>query len=131
MDLAGFLLAVALAIAGIAATAIAYLRSRRIKAPCWSISTVQVVDPKGPETAKLRITYDGSLVVRMSVSTIIFWNDGQEAIRREDMAPKDPLRIETVESAKAILLGVSAATQSRPGCNFHWSAESDQHCIRL
>lgn len=90
---------IALGVLGIVATIIFAVRYRERKAPSAYIANDMKVATLGaPPT--LELSYRGKRIPTLTSTYVWFWNAGRRPIRREDIAPKQPIRI-TVGSAKA------------------------------
>jgi hypothetical protein len=70
-----------------------YLNSRRYIKACYYIDTNALIGPVGAHVHGLAILYNERLIKRLSASNVFFWNQGTEAIRREDIATVAPLTI--------------------------------------
>lgn len=87
-----------LAIAGVV-TALKARRSRRL---AYCVSGVNLAAPDTSKHPELTLLYQGEPVPRVTVSDVVVWNQGNETISRNEIAPLDPLRLEVPE-AEAIL----------------------------
>jgi len=67
-----------------------YLKSRK---PSYLIRSFTLISSPIEKPDKLKILYDGEPVERLTISRLLFLNDGREAIRREDIASRDRLKI--------------------------------------
>jgi len=111
-----------LPVAGFATTALAvvlayvfYRRSLREKKPRYAVFSQTLVHDLTAKLPALRIMYDGIPQECVTVTTIFFWNDGREAIRRADIADTDPLRIVTPSGTD--LLSARIQDVSNKACN--------------
>jgi hypothetical protein len=88
-----------------------YQRSKRLKQPTWVIQGDHLIrGGAGLRLPKFDMRYDGSPVQNLTVSKIWLWNNGREPIRKEDIPPRDPLRIEPVGHTRLLdveVLGTS------------------------
>jgi hypothetical protein len=84
---------VGIGVLGIIAGTFFYLKSRRYIKACYYVDTNSLISPLGANVHGLEVLYDGRQIERLSVSNVFFWNQGTEAIRREDVAPISPLKI--------------------------------------
>ena len=79
-----------LAISSIILTVLFYRLSRSRKLLAYTSRTFRVVPDKRIKLENLGITYNGHPVERLSVTRLAIWNAGNESIRRNDLATKDP-----------------------------------------
>jgi len=79
-----------LAISGIILTVLFYRLSRPRKLLAYATRTFRVVPDKRIKLKSLGIRYNGHTVERLSVTRLAIWNAGNESIRRNDLATKDP-----------------------------------------
>jgi hypothetical protein len=70
-----------------------YQRAKREKAPCWAIRTNNLIVGTKSKLPNIEITYNGQQVENISVSRLLFWNDGADTIDHSDMVRSSPLRI--------------------------------------
>ena len=76
-----------------------YRRSRRVKEPSWAIRSHNLIRGQGTRWPNLSVLYRDAAVENLTLSRVLFWNRGAETINQDDMAPGDPLRIETANDA--------------------------------
>lgn len=107
-----------IAVMGIAATFAVYYLTKKEKKPCWSAESTAVLTPRGDLLADLEVTYRQDPITRLSITWVVFWNAGREAILTQDVARLNPLRIEVAESETVRLLDAVLMASSRPGCGF-------------
>lgn len=85
--------ALVIGLAGVAATVVVYLVTRRVKRPTWSVRTTDLVTKRTGELRGLSVRFNSQEVSDLSVSRIVFFNKGADPIRRADIAPAAPLKI--------------------------------------
>ncbi len=102
-----------LGILGIIAAAYFYFKSNRKKKFVFVNKESSILgDASDSLTGRLRVSFDGRDVARVTRSVFVFWNAGSETIRGCDIASSDNLRIDfPVNSA---ILAVSVERQTRP-----------------
>jgi hypothetical protein len=109
MDIVGWAIGLAgafIGVIGIFVGVVLYVRGRRTKAPLWSIKTSNLIRNYKKKLPSLDISYKGKPAENVSISRILFWNGGPDAIRRqdiEDVPESTRLRIETVGKEVYIL----------------------------
>lgn len=82
-----------IALLGIILTVYYYPKSKKEKKPVYDIYTFGVIFPQISSLENLEIKYKDSLIKRLSVTKISFWNAGKETIRKGDLNPSNPVRI--------------------------------------
>ncbi len=87
------IIGVILGISGIVTGYIFYRKGLRVREPTISIKTNNLIQDHVSQIDGLEILYKGQLVRNLSVSKIIFWNNGSETIDKEDIVQANPLRI--------------------------------------
>ena len=83
---------------------------RRSKRPWWHITTTPLIIDSISQIAGLDIRYNGQKIANLSQTNVKFWNSGKDPIRKSDIAPGDPLRLEIAEA-------VDVYNVSRPDTN--------------
>lgn len=82
-----------LAVLGIILAIIFYVRSQRNKVPCFDTSNNTIIEGLHKALDGLEVRYKGVTQERITISKVIFWNDGKETIDKNDLVMQDPLRI--------------------------------------
>jgi hypothetical protein len=93
-------------IAGIVISLIvSYLSNRknlRLKEPSWSIRSNNLVEGFSNKVENLKVIYNDICVENLTISKILFWNDGKETINRQDYETINKLRVECSHNAKLL-----------------------------
>ena len=97
---------------GIALAVIFYIISTRKRLPRYAVRSFNFIDEYATSIPKLQVTYDASLVKRLTVTKLAFWNAGSEIIGRNDIAEADPLRVTLSEGN--VFLFARVTSQSIP-----------------
>jgi len=84
---------VVLAIVSLIASFYFYKKSIRIKEPVYSIKSVNVISDYASTYNNLTVSYKNEKVENFTVSKVLFFNEGEVTIDREDIAPLNQLRI--------------------------------------
>jgi len=77
----------------------------------------------------LRITYKDEIVTDLSLARIALWNRGRETINSDDIAPKDPLRIEVPVGARVLEASLDFVTS--PVNGFTISLDEDRRAVAI
>ena len=75
-----------------------YFRSQKNKTPCFEENSNTIIEGLNKSLDGLEVHYKGTVQERITVTKVVFWNDGKETIDKSDMVEKDPLRIEIPKS---------------------------------
>jgi len=87
------LLGFVVALVSFAASIYFYLRSIRERRPSFLTRTLVLVEGSPHHPTGLEFTYKGVPQSRIGVTKVLFWNAGQEAIRKTDLSDSDPLTL--------------------------------------
>lgn len=82
-----------LAILGIVATLITYLRSRRIKNPVFGFDNYKLVSDSLSKLGEFELRFEKKVISQFSVCHLSILNIGKKAIRKSDIANNDKLRV--------------------------------------
>jgi hypothetical protein len=92
------ILGILLAIIGIGTSYYFYRKSIRAKEPVFSIRSNNVISEYSSKYENLTVAYKGDKVENFTITKVLFFNKGVEAIYREDIATQNHLRIVTMNS---------------------------------
>src|SRR5207248_1661915 len=97
------ILSVPLAVWGLIVT----IRGTRVERPYYVTKSNNIVRNLTTQIPEVQIGYHGygQPVENLTVTKLLFWNGGKEAIRKGDVTKADPLRIRVRQGC--IILGVS------------------------
>lgn len=104
-------------------------RGQRLKKPCWTIKTNNLIQDYSSELSKLRVLYEKEEVEDISTSKIIFWNEGKETINSDDIPKAAPLKIEAKNNA--ILLETDVLQSNNKANRFSVIPEDDKRSVQL
>lgn len=104
-----------------------YQKGKEEKRPCFAMKTNNLIENRHAQFDGLEITYRGRKTQNVSVSHIVFWNDGQVTISSDDINTIDPLRITAnnqteildVEILKASNVANQISCDQRPDTKDH------------
>ena len=82
-----------LAVTSIMISIYLFIRSRKEKAPHFSIRTFKLIEDSLTKIEAVEILYQGKRVKNLTLSKIALWNKGRDSINANDIAPTDPLKI--------------------------------------
>jgi hypothetical protein len=70
-----------------------YKKSRKIKFPCYTVKSHNLIKDFINEIDALQIIYAGSPIKNFTISRIVFWNAGNDTINKNDIVDADPIAI--------------------------------------
>jgi len=79
-----------------------FFLGRRVKKPCWVITSNNLIAGFSAKLPKLEIKYLDQKVENLTSSKVVFWNAGRETIDGSDIADADPLRIIAIGDVKIL-----------------------------
>lgn len=68
-----------------------YYKSKKIKKPLYALRSLNLVRDFASRVAPLEIRYSGQKVENVTVTTVAFWNGGNETMNGSDVATTDPI----------------------------------------
>ena len=95
---------------GIAVAAWAFFWPRNFKRPVYATRSFSVADVTKKRIGGLKLSFGGKEVKKFSITKVLFINKGRHALRREDLAYADPLRIEVRGSGEILEGQIIAVT---------------------
>ena len=96
------LLSLGLGLIGIILAVLFYIKSRRYKAPMYEISSTTLIENLSAKLTGLEVNFKGIPQERITVSRLVFWNDGSDTIRLTDLTNMAPITIQLASGAKLL-----------------------------
>lgn len=78
------------------------IKGLRYMKPRYSIRSNNLIQNFAAKLTKLNILYDDEKISNVTVSKLIFWNDGNKTILDTDIASSDPFVVEGIEGVKIL-----------------------------
>lgn len=97
-----------LAVLGMVLAYIFYRRSLRDKEPSWDSRTVNLVQGITTKLEGLTLLFSGQKVANISVTKLLFWNNGHTTIDKSDVPSTDPIRITAAETVRILHASIIA-----------------------
>lgn len=94
--------ALAVGIASLVASIFLYYRSRRTHAIHFQLARHVVARRNSAISDRLQVQFDGSPVEQLTLVRLGLWNRGPLPMRRDDIAPADPLRLDFPAGASVL-----------------------------
>jgi|WetSurMetagenome_2_1015567.scaffolds.fasta_scaffold167094_2 hypothetical protein len=82
-----------LALIGYILSIVFYLRSRKIKKPCYKFAKSELIQSYVNSIEGLEIFFDNNKIDNLSLTSLAFWNEGNEVINGADVAIKNKLKV--------------------------------------
>ena len=82
-----------LAIIGIILATFFYLKGKKEKKPTFQIRSFNLVKEFSKKVTNIELLYSGENVENLTITKVVFWNRGDEPIRKDDVAVADPIKI--------------------------------------
>lgn len=123
-DIVGLSIGIAGILIGVIASYYFYRKSVRIKEPCWAIRTNNLIQGYSAQLDNLRVLYQDVNIENLTISKILFWNDGIETIDRGDIETANHLRIFSLDGVE--LLDAKVLTTNNQSCQFTVNLSSDK-----
>src|SRR5258706_3954620 len=92
------MLFLALAVISMILAVILYNLGKKIRLPTYAVRNLNLIKERKVGMNGLRISYQKQYIKNLSVAKIALWNSGKEAIRKEDIAEKEPIQILAINS---------------------------------
>jgi len=97
---------------GVLISIIFYFRTRQFQQPAYFKSSLRWYDGANIPHNDIRLTFQGKELSRFTITHLVFWNAGNQAIRESDFAPASPLRLVLPEETEIFDIRIIAVTAS-------------------
>ena len=104
---------------------------KRKKSPTYWIGTTQLLRESFDSKTKnkIKITYDNIEIPNVSITSLVFWNRGKDAIRKTDIPSKNPLKVHISSQYK--ILDAYIQKQSSPDNNFVLKKNRNDNSVEI
>jgi hypothetical protein len=126
IDVVNVSISIGLAIIGIVA---GYYLSRRSKEPCWAIRSNNIIEGYSDKYDNLKILFKNESIKNLTISKVLFWNNGVETIDRPDIETANKLRIECISDAE--ILDVKILVSNHSSNQFEVIVSDDKKCAYI
>jgi hypothetical protein len=106
-----------------------YRRSLKEKAPYWAITSNNLVEGFSSKIHDLQASYEGKRVQNLTISRVLFWNDGAETIKRDDIETINHVRISPKNDI--LLLDAKVLASNNNSSQFTVQIAENDNCIYL
>ena len=118
-----------LAVSSIFFSYLLYLKSKKIKRPTYLIKSFNLVREKVSKIEQVKILYNEEIIDNLTVSKLSLWNKGKETINRNDVAPKDNIRIDIAENYR--ILNANIIYQKKAANNFSLDLNKSKTSLKI
>jgi hypothetical protein len=122
-DIVGIVIGIAGIFIGVIVSYYFYRKSLRVKGLCFSIKTENFIEGYSTRFNDLTIRYKDKEIENLSVSKVLFWNNGNETIDRDDILTAFPLHIFAVDDVE--ILDVKVLDSNNVASRFTSSLSED------
>ena len=70
-----------------------YLKGKKEKKPTFQIRSFNLVKEFSKKVTNIELLHSGENIENLTITKVIFWNRGNEPIRKDDIAVADPIKI--------------------------------------
>jgi hypothetical protein len=118
-------------VVGLVLAIVLYFRAKRHRAPCYAIHTENLVAGVASRIPEVEIHFQGygESVGTLSASKLVFWNNGRETIRKQDVVKAAPVMVRMQGDCK--ILDVSILSMSEPTNQFTITRSQDRSSATL
>jgi hypothetical protein len=117
------------AITGILVSYYFFRQAQKNKEPCWAVKSNNLIRDFGSNISKLEIVYDRQKIENLTISRVMFWNNGSETLERQHIVSANPLKILGINGAK--IIDAEVLKQNNHHCNFSITKSNDQLCAYI
>ena len=118
------ILTILTAIVGILVSYYFFRQAQKEKRPCWAVKSNNLIRNFSSKISKLEVVYDQEKIENLTISRIIFWNNGAETIEKHHIVSADPLRVSGKSGIK--ILDAEILVQNNRYSNFSAIRSNDQ-----
>jgi hypothetical protein len=118
------ILTIVTAIIGILVSYYFFRQAQKEKKPCWDVTSNNLIRNFSSKISKLEIVYAQEKIENLTISRIMFWNNGAETIEKHHIVSADPLRISSKSGIK--ILDAEILAQNNRYSNFSATRSNDQ-----
>lgn len=98
-----------------------HLQIKDKKRPCYAVLSQTIVSDANSILSGLHVIFKGIPQDRVTVSRIIFWNDGRDAIKCEDISKASPIRVAVAPGAEVLSCSLLGSASDTNGVHIHVS----------
>jgi len=106
-----------------------YRKSLREKAPCWVIRSNNLIKGFSSRFQNLQVLFKGKQVENLTISKVMFWNDGAETIKNDDIETVNRIRISTTKEVS--LLDAKILATNNHSSQFEVNLDEENNCVYL
>lgn len=93
-----------------------YYKAINVKKPCFRNKSTNIISPYIFLDNPIKVLFLDEPVKSLTITRIVFWNNGRATINHSDIALADPLRITARNGNRILAVGILG--NNKPGANF-------------
>lgn len=125
-DIVGLIVGVAGILIGIIVSYCFYRKSLRLKEPYWAIRSNNLIQGYRTKIDFLKVFFKDEDVENLTISRVLFWNDGADTIDKQDLNTANPLQIVGLNNSR--ILDVKVLASNNSSSQFKVSLEENE-CV--
>ncbi len=129
MSYVGLIVGISGILIGLVSSYFFYRKGTRSKKPTWVIRSNNLVRDYASALQKMQILYKDELVPNVTVTKVLFWNEGSLTIDKDDIVESNPPRI--VADSNVNILDVKVLASVRDSTNFETHVSEDRKSVYL
>lgn len=128
-DIVGVTIGIVGIVIGIIVSYYFYRKSLREKAPYWAISSNNLIQGFSSKVQDLQVIFQEKKVENLTISKILFWNNGAETIDKDDIGTINHIRI--IPKKNILLLDGKILASNNESSQFNVRLNEDENCAYL
>jgi hypothetical protein len=114
-----------LGVIGLIVGYIFYRKGLRTKIPTWSIRSNNLITGYSDKVENLTVLFANKKIKNLTISKIVFWNDGTETINQQDLKTINPLRIQGENGVDILDISILTSNKHSNQVDLIWSEKGD------
>jgi hypothetical protein len=95
-----------------------YYKSKKEKRPLFYLKSTPILGDLSEKYQTLQMTYNGTKIKNLTLTQISFWNAGNETIKKDDIAIKDPISIKTKNNTQILDVKMTTSENNQNGFDY-------------
>jgi hypothetical protein len=112
---------------GLVLAAVFYVKAKKERVPCYERSSKTLIEGVDKTLDGLQLHYRGQPQSRITVTKIVFWNEGRETIDKSDLVIADPIRVLCPLDVDILDIQVIQFSSSANAVKLGSPSSSDEH----
>ena len=112
---------------GLVLAIVFYVKAKKERIPCYERSSRTLIEGVDKTLDGLQLHYRGQPQSRITVTKIVFWNEGRETIDKSDLVNADPIRVLCPPNVDILDIQVIQFSSSANTVTLGLPSNSDEH----